>query len=89
MPSYGTAKRIEENKQTTLSAQKNANFSSQRFSGVEKGFREGIQLYALKNLFFFHSASMNEQQRTTRSNNKGDPNYSSLQDKTKIDKQQQ
>ena len=48
MRSYGTTERTEDNKQTTVSAQKNAIFSSQRFHGLEKKFREETQLYALR-----------------------------------------
>ena len=44
MRSYGTTERTEDNKQTTVSAQKNAIFSSQRFHGLEKK----SQLYALR-----------------------------------------
>ena len=53
MRSYGTTERTEDNEQTTVSAQKNAIFSSQRFYGVKKELREEAQLYALKNLNVF------------------------------------
>ena len=80
----GTTERTEDNKQTTVSAQKNALFSLQRFKGLENEFREGIQLYGLqKSQCFHHSASMNKQQRTTRNNNKGEPTYFMLKDRTK------
>ena len=83
MHSCGTRKTNEENEQTTVSTQKNAIFSSQRFYGLEKDFRERIQLYALKKSHaFHHSASVNKQQRTTPNNNKGEPNYFRLKDKT-------
>ena len=45
---YGTTERTDDNEQTTVSAQKNAIFSSQRFFGLEKKFREETQLCALK-----------------------------------------
>ena len=84
MHSCGTIETNEEIEQTTVSTQKNALFSSQRFHGLEKVFRERIQLYALKNSqYCHHSASMNKQQRMTRNNNKGKPNYFRLKDKTK------
>ena len=70
MRSCGTTERTVENGQTTASAQLNAVLSSQRFYGLEEEFTERIQLYALKNLFFYQSASMNEKQRTIRSDNK-------------------
>ena len=44
MHSCGTRERTEDNEQTTVRAQKNALFSSQRFHGLEKVFRERIQL---------------------------------------------
>ena len=40
----GTTERPENNERTTVSAQKNAIFSLQRFYGLEKKFREGIHL---------------------------------------------
>ena len=80
---FGTTERTEDNEQTTVRAQTNAIFSSQRFYGLEKEFREGIQLYALKrSQCFHHSASAKKQHRTTRNNNKGEPNYFRLKDKT-------
>ena len=83
MHSCGTRERTEDNEQTTVRAQKNALFSSQRFHGLEKEFRERIQLYVLKkSQCFHHSASMNKQQRTTRNNNEGEPNYFRIIDKT-------
>ena len=67
---YGTTERTDDNKQTTVSAQKNAIFSSQRFFGLEKKFREETQLCALKNLnVFYHSASMDKEQMTTTKRN--------------------
>ena len=84
MSSFGTTEITEDNEQTTVRAQKNAIFSSQRFYGLEKEFGEGIQLYALKrSQRFYHSPSMNKQQRTTRSNNKREPNYFRLREKRK------
>ena len=50
MRSCGTTERTEDNEQTTVSAQKNAIFSSQRFYGLEKKFREGTQFYALNRI---------------------------------------
>ena len=71
---YGTTERTEYNEQTTVSAQKNVIFSSQRFYGLEKEFRKETQLCALKKpQSFYHSASMDKQQRTTRNNNKEKP----------------
>ena len=85
---YATTARTEDNEQTTVSAQKNAMFSSQRFFGLEKEFREKTLLCALKKpQWFHHSASMNKKQRMTKNNNKGEPNYFRLKDKQKIDKQ--
>ena len=82
MSSFGTTERTVDNEQTTVRAQKNAIFSSQRFYGLEKEFEEEIQLYALKrSQRFYHSPSMNKRQRTTRNNNKGEPNYFRLKDK--------
>ena len=83
MRSYGTTERIGENEQTTVSAQKNAIFSSQRFYGLEKLFRNttarGQQIYV------FITALL-------RANNKGrqgvttieKANYFRLKDKTKL-----
>ena len=63
-------------------------FSSQRFFWLEKEFREETQLCALKKpQGFHHSASMKIQQRMTKNNDKGEPNYFRLKDKQKIDKQ--
>ena len=63
-------KRTEDNDQNTVSAQTNAIFSLQRFHGLEK-ITEGIKLYALKkSQRFYHSASMNRQQKMTKNKNK-------------------
>ena len=48
MRSYGKIERTEENEQTPVCAQKKAIFSSQRFYGLKKEFREKKQLCALK-----------------------------------------
>ena len=85
---YATTATTEDKEQSTVSAQKNDMFSSQRFFGLEKEFREETQLCALKEpQCFHHSASMKIQKRMTKNNNKGEPNYFRLKDKQKIDKQ--
>ena len=67
---YGTTERTDDNEQTTVSAQKNAIFSSQRFFGLEKKFREETQLCELKKpQCFYHSASMDKEQMTTTKRN--------------------
>ena len=61
MRSYGTTAATKDNEQITVSAQKNAIFLSQRFSRLEKEFREE-ELSALKkskkSQCFYHSASL-------------------------------
>ena len=71
-----TTARTEDNEQTTVSAQKNDMFSSQRFFGLDKEIREETQLCALKKpQCFHHSASMKKKQRRmTKNNNKVEPN---------------
>ena len=53
---YATTATTEDKEQNTVSAQKNDMFSSQRFFGLEKEFREETQLCALKNLNVFITA---------------------------------
>ena len=83
MRSYGTTEKNKDNEQITVSAQKNAIFSSQRFYGLEKEFREETQHYALKkSQCFYHSTSIMKK-RTTRNGNKVEHHYFRLEDKTK------
>ena len=71
---YETTQRTEDNDQTTVSAQKNGIFFSQRFYGLEKEIRKETQLYApKKTLCSYHSATMDKQQSSSNNNNKGEP----------------
>ena len=71
---WNNRKNWGDNEQTTVSAQKYAIFSSKRFYGLEKEFREETQLCELKKLqCLYHGASMDKQQGMTRENNKEKP----------------
>ena len=56
--SCGTTERPEDNERTTVSAQKNAIFSLQRFYGLEKEFREETELYAQKKSPMFFTTAL-------------------------------
>ena len=67
----GYIKKTEDNEHTTVNAQKNIKFSSQRFYGLEKSLYKKYNCARSKNLnVFYHSASMDKQQRMTKNNNK-------------------
>ena len=53
MRSYGTIERTEENEQTPVCAQKKAIFSSQRFYGLKKEFREKKTTVRVKKISMF------------------------------------
>ena len=79
---YGTTERTDDNEQTTVSAQKNAIFSSQRFFGSEKKIREETQLCALIKPQCFLSQRFYGQR--TNDDNKEKRYYFRLKDKTKL-----
>ena len=87
---WNNRKNWGDNEQTTVSVQKNAICSSQRFYGLKKELREGTQMYVLKNLIVFITAFL-------WTNNKGrqvittieKPIYIRLKSNTKATNEQQ